>query len=62
MYSISEMGQDIKCQLIVRVKRGKYTLQLDESTDVSGLAQLDLYRVVARKAGNLSSTIYFYKE
>ena len=36
---ISEIRQDIKCQLIDRVKRGKYDLQLDESTDVSGLAQ-----------------------
>ena len=28
---ISEISQDIKCQLIDRVKRGKYALQLDES-------------------------------
>ena len=37
---ISEISQHTKCQLIDRVKRGKYALQLDESTDVSGLAQL----------------------
>ena len=37
---ISEMGQDIKCQLNDRVKRGKFSLQIDESSDVSGLAQL----------------------
>ena len=37
---ISEMRQDIKCQLNDRVKRGKFSLPLDESTDVSGLAQL----------------------
>ena len=37
---ISEMGQDIKCQLNDAVKRGKFSLQIDESTDVSGLAQL----------------------
>ena len=37
------MSQDIKCQLIDRVKRGKYVLQLDESTDVSGLAQLIVF-------------------
>ena len=37
---ISEMSQDIKCQLNDRVKRGKFSLQLDESTDKSGLAQL----------------------
>ena len=36
---ISEMSQDIKCQLNDRVKRGKFSLQLDESTDISGLAQ-----------------------
>ena len=34
------MSQDIKCQLNDRVKRGKFSLQLDESTDISGLAQL----------------------
>ncbi len=32
---ISDMAQDIKCQLVHRVKKGKYALQLDESTDVS---------------------------
>ena len=37
---ISEMSQDINCQLNDRVKRGKFSLQLDESTDVSGLTQL----------------------
>ena len=37
---ISEMGQDVECQLIDRVKRGKYALQLNESTVVSGFAQL----------------------
>ena len=36
---ISEMSQNIKYQLTDRVKRGKYTLELDESTDLSGLAQ-----------------------
>ena len=40
---ISEMSQDIKCQLIDKVKRGKYALQLDESTNVSGLAQLIVF-------------------
>ena len=40
---ISEMSQDTKCQLIDRVKRGKYALQLDESTDASGLAQLIVF-------------------
>ena len=34
------MSQDIKCQLNDRLKREKFSLQLDESTDVSGLAQL----------------------
>ncbi len=34
------MAQDIRCQLIDRVKKGKYALQLDESTDVSNVAQL----------------------
>ena len=34
------MSQDIKCLLKDRVKRGKFSLQLDETTDVSGLAQL----------------------
>uniref|UniRef100_A0A3P8SK73 HAT C-terminal dimerisation domain-containing protein n=1 Tax=Amphiprion percula TaxID=161767 RepID=A0A3P8SK73_AMPPE len=31
---ITDMAQDIKCQLIDRVKQGKYDLQLDESLDV----------------------------
>ena len=31
------------CQLNDRVKRKKFALQLDESTDVSGLAQLILF-------------------
>ena len=39
---ISEMSQHTKCQLIDRVKQRKYALQLDESMDVSGLAQLCL--------------------
>ena len=37
------MSQDIKCQLIDTDKRGKYALQLDESTNVSGLAQLIVF-------------------
>ncbi|XP_034733456.1 zinc finger BED domain-containing protein 5-like [Etheostoma cragini] len=37
---ISDMAQDIKCQLVDRVKKGKYALQLDETTDVSNSAQL----------------------
>lgn len=37
---ITDMAQDIKSQLIDRVKKGKYALQLDESTDVSNCAQL----------------------
>ncbi len=37
---ISDMAQDIKCQLVDRVKKGKFALQLDESTDVSNSAQL----------------------
>ena len=37
------MSQDIKCQLIDRVKRETYALQLDESMDVSGLAQLIVF-------------------
>ena len=36
---IRDMSQDIKFQLIDRVKRGKYALQLVESTDVPSLAQ-----------------------
>ncbi|XP_077967701.1 protein FAM200C-like [Styela clava] len=40
---ISGMGQNIKCQLIDRVNRGKYALQLDETTDTSGLAQLSVF-------------------
>lgn len=36
---ITDMALDIKCQLIDRVKKGKYSLQLD-STDVSNSAQL----------------------
>ncbi|KAI4812981.1 hypothetical protein KUCAC02_024337 [Chaenocephalus aceratus] len=37
---ITDMAQDIKCQLIDRVKKGKYALQLDESTDMSNSGQL----------------------
>lgn len=37
---ITDMAQDIKRQLIDRVKKGKYALQLDESTDVSNSVQL----------------------
>lgn len=37
---ISDMALDIKRQLIDAVKGGKYSLQLDESTDVSNSAQL----------------------
>uniref|UniRef100_A0A8C6S835 HAT C-terminal dimerisation domain-containing protein n=1 Tax=Neogobius melanostomus TaxID=47308 RepID=A0A8C6S835_9GOBI len=37
---ITDMAQDIKSQLIDRVKKGTYALQLDESTDVSNCAQL----------------------
>ncbi|XP_034083391.1 protein FAM200A-like [Gymnodraco acuticeps] len=37
---ITDMAQDIKYQLIDRVKKGKYALQLDESTDMSNSAQL----------------------
>ena len=37
---ISKMSRDMKCQLNDKVKRGKFSLQLDEFTDVSGLAQL----------------------
>uniref|UniRef100_A0AAQ6A7J1 DUF4371 domain-containing protein n=1 Tax=Amphiprion ocellaris TaxID=80972 RepID=A0AAQ6A7J1_AMPOC len=37
---ITYMVRDIKCQLIDRVKKGKYTLQLDESLDVSNSANL----------------------
>ena len=40
---ISEIGQDIKCQLNDRVKKKKFALQSDESTDVSGLAQLIVF-------------------
>ena len=40
---ISKIGQDIMCQLNDRVKRKKFALQLDESTDVSGLAQLIVF-------------------
>ncbi|CAL9691707.1 unnamed protein product [Knipowitschia caucasica] len=37
---ISDMALDIKRQIIDAVKGGKYSLQLDESTDVSNTAQL----------------------
>ena len=40
---ISKIGQDIMCQLNDRVKRKIFALQLDESTDVSGLAQLVVF-------------------
>ena len=44
------MSQDIKCQLIDRVKQRKYALQLDESTDPSGLAQLIVFvRYIANR-------------
>ena len=34
------MAQDIECQLVDGVKKGKYALQLDESTDILNSAQL----------------------
>nr|XP_040582287.1 SCAN domain-containing protein 3-like [Lepeophtheirus salmonis] len=34
---ITDMAQDIMCQLVDRIKGGKYALQLDESTDISTL-------------------------
>ena len=37
---ISDMGEDVKCQVIDRVKKSKYALQLDESTDIANCAQL----------------------
>ena len=37
------MSQDIECQLIDRVKQGKYALQLDEYADKYGLAQLMVF-------------------
>ncbi len=37
---ISDMAQDIKCQLVDRVEKGKYALQLNDSTDVSNSAHL----------------------
>ena len=37
---INDISNDIKCQLIERVKGKKYALQLDESTDISNSAQL----------------------
>ena len=35
---ITDLAQDINCQLVE--KKGKYALQLNESTDVSNSAQL----------------------
>ena len=40
---ITDMAQDIKCQLVDRVKKGKYALQLDESTDILNSAQLPVF-------------------
>ena len=40
---ISKINHHIKCQLNDRVKRKKFALQLDESTDVSGSAQLIVF-------------------
>ena len=37
---ITDMAQDITCQLVDRVKKGKYAFQLDESTDILNSAQL----------------------
>ena len=37
---ITDMAQDVKCQLTDRVKKSKYALQLDESTDIANCAQL----------------------
>lgn len=38
---IDDMASDIKCQLIERIKKsGTFSLQLDESTDISNAAQL----------------------
>lgn len=41
---IDEMANDIKIQLIDRIKKsGKFSLQLDESTDISNAAQLLIF-------------------
>lgn len=37
---IGDMAQDIKTQLIDAVKGGTYSLQLDESTDITNCAQI----------------------
>lgn len=55
---ITDMAQDIKSQLIDRVKKGKYALQLDESTDVSNCAQL-LVSLDIVFMENLTRTCYF---
>lgn len=39
-WCITDLAQDMKCQLLERVKKGKSALQLDESTDTSNSVQL----------------------
>ena len=48
------MGHGIKCQLIDKVKPGKYTLQLGEFMDVSGLAQVDCVCELYSQMGSLN--------
>lgn len=55
---ISDMAQDIKCQLVDRVNKGKYALQLDESTDVSNSPQLLVF-VRYSFEGKLNEDILF---
>ena len=50
------MKRAFKCQLIDTVKQGKYALQLDESMDVSGLAQLIVF-IMCIANGNLEEEL-----
>ncbi|XP_042858681.1 zinc finger BED domain-containing protein 5-like [Penaeus japonicus] len=55
---INDIANDIKCQLIDRVKGSKYALQLDESTDISNSAQLLVF-IRYSFAGKLQEDMLF---
>jgi hypothetical protein len=50
------MSEDVKKQLLTRIKFSpKFAFQIDESTDVAGLAQLYLSDTVSKKTSRKSS-------
>lgn len=40
---ITDMSEDVRCQLVARIQQVKFAIQLDESTDIACAAQLLVY-------------------